>query len=888
MVTILAPNKNVYCFIHHFITTGRRNRLLLPSPTHYNHSHIITMGLASVHSTPTKAPPSPSGINNLKTPTSTSKLANVINDPFSDNNMSPGKVNLSKLNQRLSSSASNTNSPIGGGSPRNLLENLVTSGKNQSKNFALQVGLGAGLREQEKIMDELKKENFDLKLRCYHLEDQLRKQTPANTSELLSENESLRTSQEALNIECRTLRDCLSECQVSLEKAKLQNSNTSAFIEEISSLKEDLALTQNQLSKSSSQIKNYEQQLEVFDIESRDNVKKIRKLEMMKLELKKEEQQQEEEGQKSNSELEELREELSLKVGFLEQIRQESRQLHADLELSHRQRQELEAKIRLLEEGRQYQHHLQHQFEEDQTPGTPNSSGIDVMETRMVNQIGKTSAQLSELSRSNELSLSERENLQNQLTTLNLSSATIVKSLQRFYERLVSSFDFDGNLIDEDLNSNPKNKSAEYWIKALNDATIQLAMEFSSSKEKGEYLEKECKAQKEINLLSQRDHKERLSSLEERLLSEREEKDHLNSSLLKAKKDILALEQQLRNLNENELPRYKEQLVQQQHSLRTLEEELSNRQDNLQSLRQKEQEKIQIISSLESERLRLNEDFSSLKAEMSNILQKNESINSKLAMQEQVIKEMNSLLREEKEKLSSSLLVKEKIEERFKGEMKSLHQSNSDLRSQLGNLSSGKNVNEERLQRLQGHLRYLEGVNDEMVKKASQRSGELSSLQKEHNSLLDERQILSQKLKVRESELSSLKEEISLLRKSDSIARRGAEGLSHLEGRIESLQSTNQLLRTQLEERDLQCKESEERLKRQDGAIRKAYSDCEQQSARIKKREQVISRVLKRLENINGPSSQQHLTDLASLQNDEEFNGNGAKKNKNYESNLRF
>lgn len=36
-------------------------------------------------------------------------------------------------------------------------------------------------------MDDLKKENFDLKLKCYHLEDQLRKQTPANVEVVFKE-----------------------------------------------------------------------------------------------------------------------------------------------------------------------------------------------------------------------------------------------------------------------------------------------------------------------------------------------------------------------------------------------------------------------------------------------------------------------------------------------------------------------------------------------------------------------------------------------------------------------------------------------------------------------------------------------------------------------------
>lgn len=781
------------------------------------------------------------------------------------------------------------------------MENLVSGGggKQQSqKNFALQVGLGAGLREQERVMDELKKENFDLKLRCYHLEDQLRKQTPANTSELLSENESLKTSQEALNIECRTLRDCLSECQVSLEKAKLQNSNTSTLTEEIGSLKEDLSLTQNQLSKSASQIKNYEQQLEVFDEESRESVKKIRRLEML---LKEKEEKEESSAANAanaadSAELEELREELSLKVGFLEQIRLECRQLHADLELSHRQRQELEKRIGDLEEDLSNSSNNNSNSNNamdiilDQTPGTPNSSGIDIMETRMVNQIGRTSAQLSQLSRSNELSITEREELQNRLTTLDISTANTIKGLHRLCERL-NQGGF-GHHSDSDNVNDSQNKTADDFIKQLNDLTLKMMLELSSVKERADFLEKEFAAQKDINAMSQRDNKERLAAIEKKLTQERERKEEIELQLRVAKEALLKSEHQLRVLRENELPRYKEQVVQQQHSLRTMEEELQERQNVLQGVRQKEQQRLETIAALEAEKLTLSNDLQSLQKEIVTLKERNSSFKAKLSKQEQDLKEMNSVLEEEKEKLSSSEKVKEKVEQRWKGEMMALHQANSDLRSQLGNLSSGKIGNEERLQRLQGHLRYLEGVNDEMIAKATQKSKELALLEKEHNSLLDERHSLAQRIKQREHELSSVQEEVVRLRKSDSVARRGAEGLSHLEERIQSLQSTNQLLRQQLEERDAKCKEGEERLRRQDNAIRKAYSDCEQQSARIKKREMVISRVLKRLENINGGGGngghqQQHVADLASLQNNEDYIGNAGGK-KSYESNLRF
>jgi len=61
----------------------------------------------------------------------------------------------------------------------------------------------------------------------------------------------------------------------------------------------------------------------------------------------------------------------------------------------------------------------------------------------------------------------------------------------------------------------------------------------------------------------------------------------------------------------------------------------------------------------------------------------------------------------------------------------------------------------------------------------------------------------------------------------------------------------NSFLREQVDRKEQSVRESEEKLRRQDEAIRKAYHDLEHQHQKIKKRETIISRALKRLEKIN-------------------------------------
>lgn len=89
------------------------------------------------------------------------------------------------------------------------------------------------------------------------------------------------------------------------------------------------------------------------------------------------------------------------------------------------------------------------------------------------------------------------------------------------------------------------------------------------------------------------------------------------------------------------------------------------------------------------------------------------------------------------------------------------------------------------------------------------------------------------------------------LKRQELTSRRGNEGVEHLQAKVESLGSLNTFLKEQVEAKERSLREAEDKLRRQDDEIRRAYVDCETQHQKIKKREMVISRVLKRLENIN-------------------------------------
>lgn len=85
-----------------------------------------------------------------------------------------------------------------------------------------------------------------------------------------------------------------------------------------------------------------------------------------------------------------------------------------------------------------------------------------------------------------------------------------------------------------------------------------------------------------------------------------------------------------------------------------------------------------------------------------------------------------------------------------------------------------------------------------------------------------------------------------------------------MQAKVESLASLNTFLKEQVDTKERSLREAEEKLRKKDDAIRKAYADCEQQHQKIKKRELIISRVLKRLENINA------ITGIGSIMDEED------------------
>ena len=71
-------------------------------------------------------------------------------------------------------------------------------------------------------MDEIKKENFDLKLRVDSLQERLNRTAPGNIESTITENVNLRVTNETLKAEIRTYKQMAEEANMAVEEAKLR------------------------------------------------------------------------------------------------------------------------------------------------------------------------------------------------------------------------------------------------------------------------------------------------------------------------------------------------------------------------------------------------------------------------------------------------------------------------------------------------------------------------------------------------------------------------------------------------------------------------------------------------------------------------------------------
>lgn len=555
-------------------------------------------------------------------------------------------------------------------------------------------------------------------------------------------------------------------------------------------------------------------------------------------------------SEEQRGEIADLTEELQAKNVFVQQVKEESHSLHSEVEMLTRKNQELEGRVRIVENERDsikadLDPARRKLFENVHPPGSPRSS-MDLVESKLLRQVGDATKRMEILQKSNALSQNEREQLSEQSRRLLGEIGASLRGMAAIFERINVVTGLRGNFTTD--------TTLDRAVEELGKLCEAVLGEYDDNRRQKDGLALDLRqAHEDLALARHQAEKSREQTrhAQEQLGTFEREYDAIRGQYQKSQNDLVRMEQQLKTTSELELPKYREQCVTLQNAVKTLETELASRDRRQAELRQDAEALRRRCAELEGEASRVSADSALRMEEVQQMRAQRKELLQKLAHSEELSAQASGRLDDVQQQLAHAERLKSALEENFNKELRALHNSNAELKGQLAAVASGKTNNDQRLERAQQSLRMVEQNNEELLTKLKAKDASYSALLREHEVLSVERQTIARELADVQDSLRQSEVEITRLKRMEHNSRRGTEGLEHLQAKVDSTSSLNALLKEQVDAKERLLRDAEDKLRRQDDAIRKAYADCEHQHAKIKKREAVIARVLKRLENIN-------------------------------------
>lgn len=426
--------------------------------------------------------------------------------------------------------------------------------------------------------------------------------------------------------------------------------------------------------------------------------------------------------------------------------------LQSELQTLVHQKQEAENRARIAEHERD---HIRAEMDParrrlmetvgTQAPGSPRSS-IDLVESRLMKQVGAASKQMEMMAKSNALSQSERETLLDNTRKLSSEVSASLRNLMAIFERIahltgISPVNANGNFLAE--------VTLERAVEELNKIIEVILRDYDDCRRQRDSLADDLRNAHQDAATVQHSvekYREQASQAHEQVLMVEKELDSTRSQLTRVKNDAFQLEQKLKAATELELPKYREQCVTLQNAVKTLETELSIRERRLAETRAETDSLRRRCVDLENDSSRVSADSAGLHEELAALRSQKLDLLQKLASQEELVAQTSALLDDAKQQVSKAERVKAHLQENFNREMREMHSANSDLKAQLATISTGKNSNDQRLERLQAGLRFMEQSNDELTAKLQSKEAAYSAILRDHEVLSVEKQNLEREI----------------------------------------------------------------------------------------------------------------------------------------------
>lgn len=330
---------------------------------------------------------------------------------------------------RTPKTPSNLRQSSTGNTPQNE-EEISSAVENNLMNLSFRgsdIGNKFSLKEQEKLMEEMKRENFDLKLKLSQSQEKLSKLNSGNLERILEEREQLIVKNEAIMSEVRQYRDLLEAARMEIEEANQRSRRNSSISDanEANRIAKDLEAANLQIAKLHSIIKKLESQIKVYEDESRDSIQKMRQLELDANLAQRRTAEARNSVEVMQGEITYLEEQLRAKDDTISKFRQEVYGNVSEFNQAARQVSELQAALKKLEMEKEELIRERETLKRSQelslskavpmTPGnvqeSPRSS-LDGFESLIYRKVGETVKYMQDLEKKTNLTKSEKENLQ--------------------------------------------------------------------------------------------------------------------------------------------------------------------------------------------------------------------------------------------------------------------------------------------------------------------------------------------------------------------------------------------------------------------------------------------------------------------------------------------
>lgn len=541
-----------------------------------------------------------------------------------------------------------------------------------------------------------------------------------------------------------------------------------------------------------------------------------------------------------------LEEEVQRKNGLVHQFKLDASGMAQELELITRQMGELQAALRAAQDEREQllrERETVRRAPAAAVAASPRSS-LDLLESKLMRELTQATRRLQDLEKQTEAGQSEKAQLVSQSKSLVTSIEQATAAIRHLGAKLCGPLAAGVRFAEA--------ASFPEVFEQVERVADQLLREHDECQQ-ARACAAEVAAKHEAQLAGAHGERQRL----EQELARAQQCLEDGGAALAAKEQELGrlheaaaeLQRKAAAAYEAELPRLREELAALRDEARRARGAADAAAAEAERAQQAAREFREKWEEAQSIAIQASSESSDRLAHIAQLQQSRAELVKKLAAAEELAQTLNRRAEEARGQLEHAEKVKQAVEEGFNRQIKALHATTAELKLQLATNSSGASDAAARVERLNVAMEALRGEKEALLNKLQAKEHSIGALQQELESGRMDRRRLETDLVLREDQLRKAEHEMARLRKDD--ARKSSEGASHLQAKIESLGALNTFLRDQADQKDRHLRDMEERLRLKDAEMVQTREEVDQQSKRLKKREQLIAQALKRLETIN-------------------------------------